>query len=141
MSKAQMQTVEAPTLFIEQVKTAKPQEFITALADYRRTTRNASRKEAPLSYLVQQASYAWSVYSALNEEGSTAVFVRADNNGSFQKLNASRATFRTDYPQIVAALNTAQSNGVEVAHAEMKTGAKGNDYVRVSAVGGVIGVA
>lgn len=134
------QEITAPARFIEQVSTEKPAEFLSALSEFKRATRNASRQEAPAEYLFQQASYAWRIYSALNEAGITTLFIRTDNAGGFTQMPASRAGFKADYPRIVGALRQAVKAGIEVAKAEIKTGAKG-DYVRVSAVAGIIGVA
>ena len=97
----QEQEITAPARFIEQASAEKPAEFLSALADFRRITRNADRLTAPSEYLFCQASYAWRIYSALNTEGTTTLFIKANEGGEYTSLQVSRAGFKADYPRIV----------------------------------------
>jgi hypothetical protein len=130
------------------VSLMKPAEFVEGLAEYKRLERNEGREKAPFTYLTLQASYAYRVYLLLPKVAGAiyTLFKPAsyDEKGQektgaeWQKIDGvSRTTFKADYPRIIKAIKQGIVNGVVVAKAEVKTGAKGQ-YVRITSLGGEI---
>ena len=133
--------VEAPIMFMEEVRASKPAVFETAITAYQHFVRNTDREEQPLKFLTCQRSYAFRVFSLIPTKGSITLKVKASPtaNTYHEIPNATQATFGKIYGQVVSALYKAQKAGVAVCKATTLEGANGT-RVQIKAVGGIIGI-